>query len=183
MDERLQKYDEKMTKTMGNLESEYATIRAGRANPRVLDRLSVDYYGAPTPIQQVANVSVPEARMIQIQPWEPDMVKKIEKAILTSDLGINPTNDGRVIRLVFPELTEERRKELVKDVKKRGEAAKVALRNIRRDANDTLKKLGKEDVSEDEIKELEDQVQKMTDQYVKKVDRSEEHTSELQSPS
>lgn len=177
MDERLQKYDEKMTKTMGNLESEYATIRAGRANPRVLDRLSVDYYGSPTPIQQVANVSVPEARMIQIQPWEPDMVKKIEKAILTSDLGINPTNDGRVIRLVFPELTEERRKELVKDVKKRGEAAKVALRNIRRDANDTLKKLAKEDVSEDEIKELEDQVQKMTDQYVKKVDAAVEEKS------
>lgn len=177
MDERLQKYDEKMTKTMGNLESEYATIRAGRANPRVLDRLSVDYYGSPTPIQQVANVSVPEARMIQIQPWEPDMVKKIEKAILTSDLGINPTNDGRVIRLVFPELTEERRKELVKDVKKRGEAAKVALRNIRRDANDTLKKLAKEDVSEDEIKELEDQVQKMTDQYVKKVDAAIEEKS------
>ncbi len=177
MDERIKKYDEKMTKTMSNLESEYGSIRAGRANPRVLDRLSVDYYGAPTPIQQVANVSVPEARMIQIQPWEPDMVKKIEKAILTSDLGINPTNDGKTIRLVFPELTEERRKDLVKDIKKRGEAAKVALRNIRRDANDALKKLGKGDISEDEIKELEEQVQKMTDQYVKKVDAAVEEKS------
>ncbi|MCI8814186.1 MAG: ribosome recycling factor [Lachnospiraceae bacterium] len=177
MDERIQKYDEKMTKTMSNLEAEYASIRAGRANPRVLDRLSVDYYGAPTPIQQVANVSVPEARMIQIQPWEPDMVKKIEKAILTSDLGINPTNDGKTIRLVFPELTEERRKDLVKDIKKRGEAAKVALRNIRRDANDALKKLGKGDISEDEVKELEEQVQKMTDQYVKKVDAAVEDKS------
>ena len=177
MDERIQKYDEKMTKTLNNLESEYASIRAGRANPRVLDRLSVDYYGAPTPIQQVANVSVPEARMIQIQPWEPDMVKKIEKAIQTSDLGINPTNDGKVIRLVFPELTEERRKELVKDIKKRGEAAKVALRNIRRDANDPLKKMGTGDVAEDEIKELEDKVQKMTDQYVKKVDAAVEDKS------
>ena len=177
MDERIKKYDEKMTKTMSNLESEYGSIRAGRANPRVLDRLSVDYYGAPTPIQQVANVSVPEARMIQIQPWEPDMVKKIEKAILTSDLGINPTNDGKTIRLVFPELTEERRKDLVKDIKKRGEAAKVALRNIRRDANDALKKLGKGDISEDEIKELEEQVQKMTDQYVKKVDAAVDEKS------
>ncbi len=177
MDERIQKYDEKMTKTMSNLEAEYASIRAGRANPRVLDRLSVDYYGAPTPIQQVANVSVPEARMIQIQPWEPDMVKKIEKAILTSDLGINPTNDGKTIRLVFPELTEERRKDLVKDIKKRGDAAKVALRNIRRDANDALKKLGKGDISEDEVKELEEQVQKMTDQYVKKVDAAVEDKS------
>ena len=177
MDERIKKYDEKMTKTMSNLESEYGSIRAGRANPRVLDRLSVDYYGAPTPIQQVANVSVPEARMIQIQPWEPDMVKKIEKAILTSDLGITPTNDGKTIRLVFPELTEERRKDLVKDIKKRGEAAKVALRNIRRDANDALKKLGKGDISEDEIKELEEQVQKMTDQYVKKVDAAVEEKS------
>ena len=177
MDERIKKYDEKMTKTMSNLESEYGSIRAGRANPRVLDRLSVDYYGAPTPIQQVANVSVPEARMIQIQPWEPDMVKKIEKAILTSDLGITPTNDGKTIRLVFPELTEERRKDLVKDIKKRGEPAKVALRNIRRDANDALKKLGKGDISEDEIKELEEQVQKMTDQYVKKVDAAVEEKS------
>ena len=177
MDERIQKYDEKMKKTMNNLESEYAAIRAGRANPRVLDRLTVDYYGAPTPIQQVANVSVPEARMIQIQPWEPDMVKKIEKAILTSDLGINPTNDGKTIRLVFPELTEERRKDLVKDIKKRGEAAKVALRNIRRDGNDAFKKLAKEDVSEDQIKQLGEDLQKMTDKFIKEIDKLVEEKS------
>lgn len=170
MDERIAKYADKMEKTMANLESEFGTIRAGRANPHVLDRITVDYYGAPTPLQQVANISVPEARMIVIQPWEGSLVKAIEKAINMSDLGINPTNDGKVIRLVFPELTEERRKDLVKDVKKKGEAAKVAVRNIRRDANDMLKKLGKSDVSEDEIKELEDKVQKMTDKYIKQVD-------------
>ena len=171
MDERIQKYDAKMTKTLANLETEFATIRAGRANPRILDKIVVDYYGSPTPLQQGANIKVPEARMIQIQPWESSMIKTIEKAILTSDLGLNPSNDGKIIRLVLPELTEERRKELVKDVKKKGEAAKVAVRNIRRDANDALKKLGKTDVSEDEIKELEDKVQKMTDKYVKEVDK------------
>ena len=135
MNEKVAAYDVKMTKTINNLDSELATIRAGRANPHVLDKLTVDYYGAPTPIQQVANVSVPEARMIQIQPWEKSLLKQIEKAILTSDIGINPTNDGASIRLVFPELTEERRKELAKDVKQKGEAAKVAARNIRRDGN------------------------------------------------
>ncbi|MDD7219579.1 MAG: ribosome recycling factor [Clostridia bacterium] len=170
MDERIQKYEEKMKKTLATLESELATIRAGRANPHILDRLTVDYYGTPTPIQQVANITVPEARMIQIQPWESSLIKGIEKAILTSDLGLNPNNDGKVIRLVFPELTEERRKELVKDVKKKGEAAKVAVRNIRRDANDAFKKLGKQDVSEDEVKELEDKIQKSTDKYIKKID-------------
>ena len=170
MDERIQKYEEKMKKTLTNLESELATIRAGRANPHILDKLTVDYYGAPTPLQQVANVTVPEARMIQIQPWESSLIKGIEKAILVSDLGLNPSNDGKVIRLVFPELTEERRKELVKDVKKKGEAAKVAVRNIRRDANDAYKKLAKQDVSEDEIKELEDTIQKSTDKYIKEVD-------------
>lgn len=177
MDERIEKYEHKMVKTLENLDSEFGTIRAGRANPHVLDRITVDYYGSPTPLQQVANVSVPEARMIQIQPWEASLVKAIEKAINMSDLGINPTNDGRVIRLVFPELTEERRKELVKDVKKKGEAAKVAVRNIRRDANDMLKKLGKSDVSEDEIEELEDKVQKMTDKFIKKVDDAVEAKS------
>ena len=151
MDERIQKYEEKMKKTLASLESELVTIRAGRANPHILDNLAVDYYGAPTPLQQVANITVPEARMIQIQPWESSLIKGIEKAILTSDLGLNPSNDGKVIRLVFPELTEERRKELVKDVKKKGEAAKVAVRYIRRDANDAFKKLAKQDVSEDEI--------------------------------
>ena len=177
MDERIQKYEDKMKKTLASLESELATIRAGRANPHILDKLTVDYYGAPTPIQQVANISVPEARMIQIQPWESSMIKAIEKAILCSDLGLNPNNDGKMIRLVFPELTEERRKELVKDVKKKGEGAKVAVRNIRRDANDAFKKLAKQDVSEDEIKELEDQIQKLTDKYIKEVDKAIENKS------
>ena len=171
MDERIQKYEDKMKKTLASLESELVTIRAGRANPHILDKLTVDYYGAPTPLQQVANITVPEARMIQIQPWESSLIKGIEKAILTSDLGLNPSNDGKVIRLVFPELTEERRKELVKDVKKKGEAAKVAVRNIRRDANDALKKMGKGgDISEDEIKDLEDQVQKLTDKFIAEID-------------
>lgn len=178
MDERIQAYDKKMTKSYENLLSEFGSIRAGRANPHVLDRIMVDYYGTPTPIQQVGNVTIPEPRMIQIQPWEGSMVKVIEKAINISDLGINPTNDGKVIRLVFPELTEERRKELVKDVKKKGEAAKVAVRNIRRDANDTLKKLGKgSDVSEDEVKELEEKVQKLTDKYMKDIDKAVEEKS------
>ena len=154
MNEKLQVYEDKMNKTMANLDGELGTIRAGRANPNVLNRIMVDYYGTPTPIQQVANVSVPEARLIQIQPWEKNMLKVIEKAIQVSDLGINPTNDGSMIRLVFPELTEERRKELVKDVKKKGEAAKVAIRNIRRDGNDALKKLKGSEVSEDDIKDM-----------------------------
>ncbi|HIX59402.1 MAG TPA: ribosome recycling factor [Candidatus Blautia gallistercoris] len=170
MDDRIKKYEDKMQKTLNNLEGELATIRAGRANPHILDKITVDYYGVPTPLQQVANITVPEARMIQIQPWESSLIKAIEKAILISDLGLNPSNDGKMIRLVFPELTEERRKELVKDVKKKGEAAKVAIRNIRRDANDSFKKLAKEDVSEDEIKELETKIQKSTDKYVKDVD-------------
>ena len=179
MNERLTTYDSKMTKTINNLDGELATIRAGRANPHVLDKLTVDYYGSPTPIQQVANVSVPEARMIQIQPWEKSMLKEIEKAILMSDLGINPTNDGSTVRLVFPELTEDRRKELAKDVKKKGENAKVAIRNIRRDAIDTIKKKGKEDgISEDEIKEYQDDVQKSTDAYVQKIDAAVEAKSD-----
>ncbi len=143
MDARLEPFDTKMQKSFRNMEEEFASIRAGRANPHVLDKIKVDYYGTPTPIQSVANVNVPEPRMIQIQPWEASMVKEIERAILTSDLGINPTNDGKVIRLAFPELTEERRKELAKDIKKKGENAKVAIRNIRRDANDSFKKLAK----------------------------------------
>ncbi|WP_274940275.1 ribosome recycling factor [Chordicoccus furentiruminis] len=181
MNERLKIYDEKMTKTMKSLESELQAVRAGRANPHVLDRIMVDYYGSPTAIQQVANVQVPEARMITITPWEPKMVKAINKAILTSDLGINPSDDGRVIRLVFPELTEDRRKQLVKDVKKKGEGAKVAVRNIRRDGNEMLKKLKKsEEVSEDEVSDDEEQLQKMTDRYIKKIDTAiEEKTKEL----
>ena len=173
MDERIQKYEEKMKKTLGSLEAELTTIRAGRANPHVLDKIKVDYYGTPTALQQVANINVPEPRMIQIQPWEASLVKEIEKAIMTSDLGINPTNDGKVIRLVFPELTEERRKEIAKDIKKKGESAKVAVRNIRRDANDAFKKLSKSaDISEDEIKELEDGVQKLTDKYIAQIDKA-----------
>lgn len=172
MNERLKVYEEKMTKTMTNLDGELGTIRAGRANPNVLNRIKVDYYGTPSPIQQVANVSVPEPRMIQIQPWEKNMLKVIEKAIQVSDLGIHPTNDGSMIRLVFPELTEERRKELVKDVKKKGEAAKVAIRNIRRDGNDALKKLKGSEVSEDEIKDMETELQKLTNKFVKDVDKA-----------
>ena len=170
MNEQLKVYDDKMTKSINSLNSELATIRAGRANPHVLDKLAVDYYGSPTPIQQVANVSVPEARMIQIQPWEKSLLKEIEKALLVSDIGINPTNDGTSIRLIFPELTEERRKELAKDVKKKGEGAKVAIRNIRRDGNDAFKKLKGSDISEDEIKDLEEQLQKLTDKYIKEID-------------
>ena len=171
MDARLQVYDDKMKKAFEYLEADYAAIRAGRANPHVLDKLRVDYYGTPTPIQQVGNVTVPEARIIQIAPWEKSLIKSIEKAILTSDIGINPSNDGSVIRLVFPELTEDRRKELAKDVKKKAEDAKVAVRNIRRDGNDALKKLGKSsEVSEDEVKQLEEQLQKLTDKFVKEID-------------
>jgi len=177
MDERIQVYDTKMGKTLANFESELGTIRAGRANPHVLDRIMVDYYGTPTPIQQVANVMVPEARLLQIQPWEGNMVPVIERAILTSDLGIHPTSDGKLIRLSFPELTEERRKDLVKDVKKKSENAKVAVRNIRLDANDALKKLAKQDVSEDEIKELEEKVQKLTDKYIGDIDKMMEAKS------
>ena len=170
MDARLEVYDDKMKKALEYLESDYGTIRAGRANPHVLDKIRVDYYGMPTPIQQVGNITVPEARIIQIAPWEKSLLKAIEKAILTSDLGINPSNDGSVIRLIFPELTEERRKSLAKDVKKKAEEAKVAIRNIRRDGNDAFKKLGKTDVSEDEIKQLEEQLQKLTDKYIKEID-------------
>lgn len=181
MDERLQQYDNKMQKSYDNLLEELGSIRAGRANPHVLDKIRVDYYGTPTVLQQVANISVPEPRMLLIQPWEPNMVREIEKAIQTSDLGINPTNDGKVIRLTFPELTEERRKDLAKDVKKKGENAKVAVRNIRRDANDSLKKMSKtNDISEDEIKQLEEEVQKLTDKYIAKVDKAvEEKTKEI----
>lgn len=177
MNERLKVYDSKMTKTLASLDAELMTIRAGRANPNVLNKIMVDYYGMPTPIQQVGNISVPEARMIVIQPWEKSMIKPIEKAINMSDLGINPNNDGSVIRLIFPELTGERRKELAKDVKKKGEQAKVAVRNIRRDGNDAFKKLKGTEVSEDEIKDLETQLQKMTDKYIKDIDKAVEEKS------
>lgn len=170
MDARLQVYEDKMKKALDFLESDYGTIRAGRANPHVLDKIRVDYYGVPTPIQQVGNITIPEARIIQIAPWEKSLLKAIEKAILTSELGINPSNDGSVIRLVFPELTEDRRKELSKDVKKKAEEAKVAIRNIRRDGNDAFKKLVKAGTPEDEAKSLEEKLQKMTDKYIKDVD-------------
>lgn len=174
----LSNYEEKMQKSLTNLEGEYTAIRAGRANPRILDRIQVDYYGAPSPLQSVANISVPEARMIQIQPWDASLIKDIEKAILSSDLGLTPANDGKVIRLVFPELTEERRKELAKEVKKKGEEAKVAIRNIRRDANDFVKKEAKANAfSEDEQKQSEDDIQKLTDQYVAKIDKAIESKS------
>ena len=180
MDERLKQYDDKMKKAYDFLESDYVTIRAGRANPHVLDKVKVDYYGTPTPIQQVGNISVPEARMIQIAPWEKSLIKDIEKAILCSDVGITPSNDGNVIRLVFPELTEERRKDLAKEVKKKAEDGKVAIRNIRREGNDSFKKLAKTEVSEDEIKQLEDELQKLTDKYVKDIDKlCEAKTAEI----
>ena len=178
MEELIMTYEDKMEKSLDNLYSEYTSIRAGRANPHILDKITVDYYGTPTPLQQVGNISVPEARMIVIQPWEASILKDIEKALLMSDLGLTPTNDGKMIRLVFPELTEERRKELVKDVKKKGENAKVAVRNIRRDAMDAIKKKGQEDgISEDEIKEYQDDVQKSTDKYVAKIDAAVEEKS------
>lgn len=176
--EEIKVFEEKMVKSCDALSADLATIRAGRANPHILDKLRVDYYGTPTPFQQVANVSVPEARMIQIQPWESSLLKEIEKAILVSDLGLTPTNDGKVIRLVFPELTEDRRKELVKDIKKKGENAKVAIRNIRRDANDALKKNSKaNDMSEDEVKKSEEKIQKLTDKYIAEVDKAIEAKS------
>lgn len=178
MQENLQVYEDKMNKTLNSMEGEFVAIRAGRANPHVLDKIKVDYYGTPTPLQQVGNVSVPEARMIQIHPWEKNLLKAIEKAILTSDLGINPTNDGSTIRLIFPELTEERRKDLVKDVKKKGEAAKVAIRNIRRDANDFFKKqLKSEEISEDEQAQAEEKIQKLTDKMIAQVDKAVEEKS------
>ncbi|SFU81195.1 MULTISPECIES: ribosome recycling factor [Butyrivibrio] len=174
MNERIKEYSDKMQKSYDFLKEELASIRAGRANPHVLDKIKVDYYGTPTPLQQVGNVSVPEARIIQIAPWDKTLIKDIEKAIMTSDLGITPSNDGAVIRLVFPELTEERRKQLAKDIRKKGEDAKVAVRNVRRDGNDALKKLKGSDVSEDEINDLNDELQKVTDKFIKDIDAAVE---------
>ena len=181
MDQRLAIYEEKMQKCVDYLVADFAAIRAGRANPNVLNKIRVDYYGTPTPIQQVANVSVPEPRMIQIAPWDRSLIKAIEKAIMTSELGINPSNDGSVIRLIFPEVTEERRKQLAKDVKKKGEEQKVAVRNVRRDGVDAVKKMEKaSEVTEDDRKDLEDQLQKMTDKFVKNIDKAvEDKTKEI----
>ena len=175
MNDKLKMFEDHMEKTLNHLREEFGGIRAGRANPKVLDKIRVDYYGMPSPIQSVANISVPEARMLQIQPWEKSMIKVIEKAILTSDLGINPSNDGTVIRLVFPEMTEARRKELSKDVKKKGDNAKVAVRNIRRDAMDAFKKQEKSgELNEDNRKQAEDKMQKITEKFVEKIDKEVE---------
>lgn len=169
----LKQFEEKMEKSLESLESEYANIRAGRANPNILNKIKVEYYGVPTPLQQVGNVSVPEARTIVITPWEPSILKEIEKAILCSDLGLTPNNDGKSVILNFPELTEERRKDIAKDIKKKGENAKVAVRNVRRDANDYFKKQQKaNEISEDEQKDYEDKVQKLTDKYVDKIEEA-----------
>ena len=174
-------YEEKMKKSLANLEEEYSSIRAGRANPHILNKITVNYYGTQSPLQSVANISVPEAKIIQIQPWEPSLIKEIEKAIMASDVGITPTNDGKIIRLVFPDLTEERRKELAKDIKKKAENAKVAMRNIRRDANDAIKKEKKaSEITEDDVKDLEDKIQKLTDKYIGLVDNvMEDKTKEI----
>ena len=178
MDAKLEQFSSKMVKTVETLKEEYSTIRAGRANPHLLDKLRVDYYGQPSPLQSVANVSVPEARVILIQPWESKLIREIEKAIINSDLGLTPNNDGKIIRLVFPELTEERRKELVKDIKKKSESAKVAVRNIRRDANELFKKQNKaSEISEDEFKLLEENAQKVTDHFITEIDRIMEDKS------
>ena len=168
-------YESKMQKTLDNLTGEYASIRAGRANPHILDKIKVDYYGTPTPIQQVANVSVPEARTLQIAPWEPSLIKDIQKAIMNSDLGINPNTDGKTVILSFPELTEDRRKELAKDIKKKGEDAKVAVRNVRRDANDAVKKANKAgDLSDDEAAGEEADIQKLTDKFIGEIEAAVE---------
>lgn len=174
-------FEEKMKRSIDALSDDFSTIRAGRANPHILDKIRVDYYGTPSTLQQVANVSVPEARIILIQPWESSLIKEIEKAIITSDLGLTPNNDGKAVRLVFPELTEERRKELSKDVKKKGENAKVAIRNVRRDANDLFKKQNKaNEISDDELKDAEDSIQKLTDKYIAEVDkRVDDKTKEI----
>lgn len=171
-------YEDKMNKTIDNLNEEYLTIRAGRANPHILDKIRVDYYGQPSPLQSVANISVPEARIIQIQPWESSLIKAIEKEINMANLGVTPNNDGKTIRIVFPELTEERRKELAKDIKKKSENAKIALRNIRRDAIDHFKKQEKSnEITEDDLKELEDEIQKITDRYVSEIEKMTEAKS------
>ena len=171
MSTELDQYKEKMNKSIDSLAGEFSAIRAGRANPHVLDKIMVDYYGQPTNLQSLANISISEARTLVIQPWEASVIEDIEKAILTSDLGLTPNNDGKAVRLTFPELTEDRRKELAKDIKKKGENAKVAVRNIRRDANDFMKKQQKaNEISEDELKDAESDIQKMTDEFVSKID-------------
>jgi len=164
--------ENKMNKTIEVLKQNFSEVRAGRANPAILNRISVEYYGTPTPINQVAGISVPEARLIMIQPWDASILKDIEKAILASDIGINPNNDGKVIRLAFPELTEERRKELVKDIKKTAEEAKVAVRAIRRDGIDKAKVMQKNsEITEDDLRGAEDTIQKLTDKKIEEIDK------------
>ncbi len=178
MENTIKHAEERMGKSLAALQEEFDTIRAGRANPKLLDKISVSYYGAMTPLQQVANVSVPEARMILIQPWDRSLIREINKAILASDIGITPSDDGQSIRLVFPELTGERRKELAKDIKKKAEGAKVAIRNIRRDAIDDIKKMQKNgDITEDDMKSGDERMQKITDKYVKKIDEATDKKS------
>ena len=178
MQNTIKLYEDKMEKTIDVLKEDFMQIRAGRANPHVLDKIKVDYYGSPTPLQQVGNISVPEPRMILIQPWEKSLLKEIEKAINMSELGINPTNDGTSIRLIFPELTEDRRKELAKDIKIKGEAAKVAIRNIRRDAIDAVKKLEKAgEITEDDVKTGDTKIQKLTDKAIENIESTVENKS------
>ncbi|MCR5367909.1 ribosome recycling factor [Eubacterium ruminantium] len=174
-------FEEKMQKAVDNLATDYASIRAGRANPHLLDKIKVEYYGTPTAMQQVGNVSVPEARTLAITPWDPKCIKDIEKAIINSDLGVTPSNDGKSVYIKFPELTEDRRKELAKDIKKKGEDAKVVVRNARRDANDAVKKQCKAgEISEDQQKIEEDKIQKATDKYVADIDKMvDEKTKEI----
>jgi ribosome recycling factor len=171
MYDELEKYEDKMEKTVQVLEGEFISIRAGRANPHVLDKVTVDYYGQPTPLNQVGNITVPEARVLMIQPWDVKIVKDIERALHASDIGITPNSDGKIIRLIFPELTEERRMELTKDIKKKGEESKIAIRNIRRDAIDHFKRAEKaHEITEDDLKDLEDQTQKLTDRFILDID-------------
>lgn len=176
MDSRLKNFEEKMQQSFQSMKNDFATIRAGRANPKILDKIMVDYYGVPTPLNQLCNINIPEARIISLQPFDKSMLKEIEKAINVADIGINPTNDGSIIRLVFPELTEDRRKEISKDVKKRGDDAKVSLRNARKDAMDFVKKMSKDKtINEDEEKDLNDDIQKYVDKISKDIDTEVEN--------
>lgn len=171
MKDYLKRIDERMEKTISTFKKDLISVRAGRANPGILEKVTIDYYGAPTPLAQVGNISCPDARSIVIQPWDKSLIKAIEKSILIADLGLNPSNDGIVIRLVIPSLTEQRRKELCKSVDKKGEEAKVALRNIRREANDEAKKLEKsKEFTEDDVKQAQDECQKKTDKFIKEID-------------